>query len=86
VHREVRLLNSVKDHSGYLFGQLRVVSDQREDQVAGLADVDVVLGHVVEEDQRRLVAVGSAGACQRRHILIAKMNLKKKKNPFITQV
>ena len=51
MHRVVRLLDAVEDHPRDLLCQILVVSHQRKDQVARLANVNVVLGDVVQEDQ-----------------------------------
>ena len=48
----VGALHPEENHLGHLLGQAGVVAGQAEDEVAGLPDVDVVPGDVVEEQQR----------------------------------
>jgi hypothetical protein len=44
-------LDPEKDDLGHVFGKAGVVSGKGEDDVAGLSDVDVVIGDVVQEQQ-----------------------------------
>ena len=51
MERVVEALDPEEHHFGHALGQAVVVPGERENEVAGLSDVDVVLGDVVEEDE-----------------------------------
>ena len=51
IHVIIRHFDTLKDHGSYTFSEILIISGQCKNQIPSLANVDVVFGDIVQENQ-----------------------------------